>query len=200
MAHLKTSPRSRRTRTCGACGVTINIGDQYRFWSIKRGGKGVRCMKPDCTPDRGQLTSAKYGVILTAIDAAEKELPQAASKEDIESILQDVYDEAEQVVSEYEDSIDVAPNLAESNGWGEIKDQIEDWKDGPLSDAKENIEEGVEEPECPRCEGNGAVQSEDGGELEDCPDCQGSGHVESEEGPLDGMREKAQEALNEFPF
>lgn len=218
MPRVNYSPRSRKLRKCGSCGAEIQIGEPYRYWKLRYGGKYTRCMKPECAPKPHELTSAKYGPLLSAAADAETAVNLAGSIEDINSQLDDVISQAEEVIGEYEDSIEQSPNLASANGWEETRDMIEEFRQG-LEDVRNGApEESSEETECshcngsgkedcPECDAEGEVDGEPCPECEgegqvECPECEGTGTVEddSSESPLDEYREKALEALGNASF
>lgn len=217
MPRVNYSPRSRKLRRCGNCGAEIQVGEPYRYWKLRYGGKFTRCMKPECAPKPHELTSAKYGPLLSAVADAETAVGQADSIEDISSQLDDIISQAEDVIGEYDDSIEQSPNLASANGWEETRDMIEEFRQG-LEDVRDDAPDEPEtEVDCPTCDGSGKEDCGEceGGEIDgepcptcegegqiDCMECEGTGKVEddSTESPLDEYREKALEALGNVSF
>lgn len=64
-----TSVKScRKTQgRCGNCQKEINVGDPYRWWKFRYGGRRVRCMDPKCSPTKYDLTQSStlhsvYGI------------------------------------------------------------------------------------------------------------------------------------------
>src|SRR5687768_5532152 len=133
--------------TCGKCSAKISVGDGYRWWKFRYGGRRVRCVKPECAPRAGDLTqSAFYSQLYdiqdsfqAAVDnqsaddlrAAADELrslgeecssyrdnmPDSLQDSETGELLQTRADECESRASDIESAADELENLPEPDGW-----------------------------------------------------------------------------------
>lgn len=60
MPRVNTVQKTQKARKCGKCGETIEIGQPYRWWKFRYGGKRERCMKPECSPKASDLTQSAF--------------------------------------------------------------------------------------------------------------------------------------------
>jgi hypothetical protein len=66
--HVTTVQKCQKSPgTCGKCGCKIKVGDPYRWWKFRYGGKRVRCMETKCTPRQSELISNPFQSALTKI-------------------------------------------------------------------------------------------------------------------------------------
>lgn len=121
MPRVNTVKRARKAQgTCGRCGATIGIGDPYRWWRFRYGGRRVRCMRATCAPRGSELTQARWGNALAAIEDAQAAVDHASSAEELEALAQDVAEAIDEVAEEYREAAE------QMGGAGE---QLEEWAD-----------------------------------------------------------------------
>lgn len=76
--------------TCGKCDTKIAIGDSYRWWKFRYGGRRVRCAKPECAPKASDLTqSAFYSQLYSIQDALDAAI-DARSVDDLRAVGDDL--------------------------------------------------------------------------------------------------------------
>lgn len=195
-ARVYVTAKVRKDWTCGKCGAAIRKGiDGRRSFAVGfRGREQTRCMKPECTPTRGELESSAVAPVYDAIDGASFE--GIDSVEDAKDILGEVRDAISEVVDEYE-----------SNEMFEINEQLQERVE-ILQAAADELDgwefDGDQDPgddeECTECGGSGTVGNDEGDEV-DCTECGGTGYLndpseQTREDWLQEVRDAAQEALD----
>lgn len=76
--------------SCGKCQEKIAIGDSYRWWKFRYGGRRVRCAKPECAPKASDLTqSAFYSQLYSIQDALDAAI-DARSVDDLRAVGDDL--------------------------------------------------------------------------------------------------------------
>lgn len=101
LAKLHITEKSRKEWTCGSCGDVIPKGSRViRFTVGYRGFPQERCSKPECYPKPSDRESSLVSEVYAAQEAAD--FSACSSKEDLDSIIEDVQAACENVVSEYE--------------------------------------------------------------------------------------------------
>lgn len=58
MPRVHTVLKNRKPQTCGKCRKEIGVGEGYKHWSFRYGGKSVRCLT--CKIRRSELTQSGY--------------------------------------------------------------------------------------------------------------------------------------------
>jgi hypothetical protein len=114
---------------CGGCGVPIVPGDSYRSWPLgyRSKARGVRCMKPACSPRRSEIESGIMADAFAAQEDCAAEIDAAVAVADITDALETCAQSAQDVASQYEDAVSRAPMLEESVR-GKIE-ALETWAD-----------------------------------------------------------------------
>jgi hypothetical protein len=134
---MHTVTKSQQAYTCTKCGDEIPAGSQYRYFKpgFRGRAKVRRCMKPECTPRRSELDNSQMADVFAAQEDAETDL-NALEWDDaieygdrvteIEEILKNVAESAQEVADQYEESIQNMPAL-ENGDVGERLNALTDW-------------------------------------------------------------------------
>jgi hypothetical protein len=125
MPKITTVDKARKSPgKCGGCGTDIGVGQPYRHWSFRYGGKRVRCMEPGCAPRSSDLTSNdKLATLYAAVESAEDAIDAWDGEEisDLEAILADCASEIRDVAEMYRE---IASNI--EDGFGHATYQSEE--------------------------------------------------------------------------
>lgn len=182
MPRVNRVQRARKPTKCGKCGQQISKGDPYRWWKFHSSGKRVRCMKPECSPRRSELTqSAIYAAAWDAQDAASDALANAQTKDDLEALRDDLASDIDSIVDELQEKLD---NIESGMGHTDVpiyeelderRQNYEEWKD-----AVENVD--VDDANCDVCNGDGTVECDkcSGSGFAPCEPCVGTGSLTKE--------------------
>lgn len=169
--HTRTKAARGKPYTCSRCGQPIEPGQEFYYWDFRYGGTR-RIHKDHGYPRPSQLTQSAMGEVYAAIEAVEDLIADVEwSLEDATQAVQDVYDIAEQVKSQYEEAAEHFGNAGPSQ---ERADELEGWMDQveslDLSEWEDAAtrEASGEALECEECSGHGRVT---------CADCEGGGEV-----------------------
>jgi hypothetical protein len=130
MAQLKTVQKAQKNQgTCSRCGQELNAGSPYRYWrpGFRSRAKITRCLKPECTPKRSELTTSKLSAAFAAQENAEDAIHAATTIADVVQAVEDCEAEARDVAQEYEDSVEAAPMLEDQVR--DTIDALETWAD-----------------------------------------------------------------------
>jgi hypothetical protein len=119
---------------CGRCGDELPVGAPYRYWKFRYGGKRKRCMKPGCAPRGSELTQAKWGDALAAIEDARTMVNEYAGIADMMGALEMAAEEIRNVAEEYAEAAEAMGGAGEQNE--ERADQLEA--------AADDLEQGAE--------------------------------------------------------
>lgn len=185
MSRVKTVKNNYKELTCGKCHQAIPKGAGYLWTKPRYGSRKVRCLKPACAFKPSDLSSSKAAIVHDAIDDARKQIQNAESQDDIQSILQSVAETAREVGQEYQDASDAwaggngHPDFQEkANQCESFADELDSW-----SFSGEADEETV------RAKAADTKEEQDGtADLED----------EAWQATLDEMRDEATNALDSF--
>lgn len=122
MPRVNVIEKSRKPVQCGRCRTTIPVGGRYQYITPRFGSKQIRCMSHDCRFRPTDLSSAKTARIAEAIEDAQDQLDTATSHDDIQSILGEVAQVAQEVADEYQEASD---NWAGGNGHEEFQEKAD---------------------------------------------------------------------------
>lgn len=122
MPRVNVIEKSRKPVQCGRCRTTIPTGGRYRYITPHYGSKQIRCMANDCRFRPTDLSSAKTARITEAIEDAQDQLCAATSHDEIQSILSEVAQVAQDVADEYQEASD---NWAGGNGHEEFQEKAD---------------------------------------------------------------------------
>lgn len=101
---------------CGKCSTKIAVGDSYRWWKFRYGGKRIRCGKPECAPRASDLTqSAFYSQLYSIQDALDAAIT-ARSVDDLRA----VGDELRSLGEECTSNRDNMPESLQDSDTGEL--------------------------------------------------------------------------------
>lgn len=147
--HKKNRGGKTEEYRCQRCSEGIKPGETYYEWSFRYGGT-QRQHTSHGYPRGSQLTQSKLGEVYAAAESLEDwyfEQPVGTDVVDEDylqgliesatSIIADARDQAESVISEYQDAIEAMPASEEQNQ--ERIDAIEDWV-GELESAESEVE------------------------------------------------------------
>lgn len=181
MPRVKTKTARKQAR-CNFCQDPIKPGQKYYSWSFRnRLGPGTKMRKhvEHGSPKASELTRSKMGGAYAANEAAEEAIAKADTPDDIASALRDCANAIEEVQNDYQEGLDNKPEgLRDADTETQDKiDQLSEFADS-LNSAADDIE--------------GEEFTPDGNEDE-APDA-----PEQEAEWLEGLRQKAVEALQEF--
>jgi chromosome segregation ATPase len=109
MPRVHTVLKNRKPQKCGKCKKEIAIGEGYKHWSFRYGGKSTRCLT--CKIARSELTQSGYfAQVYDAQDAFHDALSELERDESfaeaVSDLLDNVYSTADDVASEYQDALD----------------------------------------------------------------------------------------------
>jgi superfamily I DNA/RNA helicase len=76
--------------SCGKCGTKIKIGDSYRWWKFRYGGRYIRCAKPECAPRASDLTQSAFYSQLYSIQDALSDAIANQSTDDMQAVADDL--------------------------------------------------------------------------------------------------------------
>lgn len=185
MARVTTVSAARKDQgSCSKCGDPIPKGAAYRHASPGfRGGKIVRCMKPECSFRQSDLTTSKMATVYAAQESAEDDVNQAEDADGLKAALEPLAEAAREVADEYREA---------AEAMGEAGYEMEEKADSLESYADE-VEQFEPDASCDECGGTGHLdpdpaQAEDAEDPE-CLVCDGSGI------DLDAAREEAVELI-----
>lgn len=135
---------------CGKCGDPIRKGiDRRRTFAVGfRGWEQTRCMKPECTPTRGELESSAVATVYDAADSIE--FDQLSSLEDLAQARDDVVAALSEVADEYEgnEMYEINYDLQErAEMLRAAESELESW-------APENDEPSEDDPDSWEVDGN----------------------------------------------
>lgn len=122
---------------CGKCGIKIKVGDSYRWWKFRYGGKRVRCDKAECAPRASDLTQSEFYSTLYSIQDSLEEAISNQSADDMRSA-------AEELRSLGEECSDKRSNMPDSLQYSETGELLETRSDECSSRADE-IESAADE-------------------------------------------------------
>lgn len=149
MARVTTVEKARKAPgSCGRCGTTIKVGQAYKHWSFRYGGKRIRCTAPACAPRSSDLTNNEK---LSTLYAYGENFEDAISEwdqenaDDLRAICDEYADGVQEVVDMYNESAD-----AIEEGFGhetfaseeqrEGADELDSFK-GEIENARDEIDE-----------------------------------------------------------
>jgi hypothetical protein len=95
---------------CAKCGVTIEVGDPYRWFSVgfRSHYKQIRCTKPICTPRESERESSGIrSEILAAIETAADDLDaltEVSDASEVEAIVQQVGEAFRSAADQYREA------------------------------------------------------------------------------------------------
>lgn len=136
---------------CGRCQEPIGVGAAYVHWSFRFGGKHKRCTKPACAPRASDLTQAKYGAALAAIENAYDALAGSiGTPDDVEAILDEAAQDIRAVGEEYEEAAEAMGEAGEQNQERadycyEAADSLEDFYADELDESDDALTECIDE-------------------------------------------------------
>lgn len=109
--HVKNARKDQGS--CGKCGKPLNVGDPYRWWKFRYGGKHKRCMAPECSPKAADLTQSPF---LSTLYTAQEVLNDAGSEAVPEDAAAMLRDGAEQLREAAEIRTEAADNMEDGFG------------------------------------------------------------------------------------
>jgi len=214
----KTEPDKSRPKplhTCGKCGVTIQVGDPYKWIKPKSGPYGgrlmVRCGKCPTWQvwDYSSSLSAQVARIehdaTSAVDAAEDAGDVEAALNDAAEAIRDLAAQKSEGAENIESgfghatyqSEELAQQAEDLEGWA---DEVEATEVEALDafDCAAGCTDG--QADCDACDGSGKEGGED--DADDCADCDGTGEAECQECDgtgydLEAARESWSEAVSD---
>jgi len=117
---------------CSRCGVEIEVGDPYLFWTpgFRSHYKVIRCMKPTCYPRPSERESSLMAEIMGAQESVEDSLSGGGqeSSSDFEELRDQVKEALESVIDQYREA-DEAMGGTGSTASAERADELESSKD-----------------------------------------------------------------------
>lgn len=127
MARIYTQ-KTRKDRKCSKCGDPIPKGSTYRCASPGfRGSQIDRCMKPSCTFRQSDLCTSNMQSAYAGIEAAEDQIPELDSYDDIKSALEDAINGIQESLDMYQEATDAWAGGERTNEeWDDIIYQLED--------------------------------------------------------------------------
>jgi hypothetical protein len=127
MARIYTQ-KTRKDRTCSKCGDKIPRGSQYRCASPGfRGSQIDRCMKPSCSFRQSDLCTSNMQSAWAGIEAAEDQINEVETRDDIKSALEDASNGIEESRDMYQEATDNwAGGMRTNEEWDDIIYQLED--------------------------------------------------------------------------
>lgn len=164
--HVTTVNKCQKSPgTCGKCGCKIKVGDPYRWWKFRYGGKRVRCMETKCNPRGSELISNPFQSALAKItEDIEDGIGEARTQTDPTIAVQAFRDGAEELRnlgSEQDDKFQNMPEGLQQGDTGQLLEnrasECED-KAGELESAADTAES----------EWEGRGDDEENGEQEIC--------------------------------
>jgi hypothetical protein len=111
---VKTVQKARQDQgECVNCHDKLPAGKPYRYFKPGfRSKQKIRvCLRPECTPRRSQLVTSRMSDAYSAVEDAETAVQDATTESDVKEALDECLSRIEEVMSEYEDSIQAAPML-----------------------------------------------------------------------------------------
>lgn len=127
MPRVNTVQKTKKARKCGKCGDSIEIGQPYRWWKFRYGGKYVRCMKPDCSPKPSDLTqSAFLGGMAEAEQSLGDAVRQVQEDQDLNSFaeeLRGIASTVRELGEEAQSSLDNMPEGLQQGDTGQLLEQ-----------------------------------------------------------------------------
>jgi hypothetical protein len=146
MPRITTVKKARKAQgNCGRCGKAIEVGDSYRWWKFRYGGRSIRCLDVGCAPRASELTQSK----MSTVYAAQESLADFLAKwdgTDLDEVQQEVEccaDEVEEVADEYQEAADNQrehfPDSETADENEERAEQLREWAD-EIRDAAQNLE------------------------------------------------------------
>ena len=184
MPRVHKAKKSNRGKEyhCASCPQPIVAGQEYYSWSFRYGG--TRRQHVACGyPRRGQLTQSKLGAVYDAQDDAEKAVDEATDAGEIADAVRSAAEAAREVAEEYREAVQ-AMNMEGSGTENEERaDTLEAYADEVENTADEIDGELWERAEPPEEDEEGEIVNDEG---------------ETEEEWLEGLRERAREAIGQL--
>lgn len=198
MARVKTVKKAQKDQgACEKCGTALPVGSAYVHFKVgfRSKVKRVRCTQPACYPKPSELSASMMSDAYAAQEQAHEDIDswdpsdEAEDKglSDLEEILSNAAAAANDVASQYEDSISNAPMLEDS--LREKVDMLEAWAselespDLPQYDGDADDED---LPTCEHCNGSGKCDVVSADADDDCSECKANSLRDAECGLCDG--------------
>lgn len=109
---------------CGKCGCEIKVGDPYRWWKFRYGGKQIRCLELKCNPRGSELTSNPFqSALLKITEDIEDAIGQARSQTDPTiaiSAFRDGAEELRNLGQEQQEKLDNMPEGLQQGDTGQL--------------------------------------------------------------------------------
>lgn len=122
--HVQTARKSKYRRRCHRCHQDIVPGMRYKSWSFRYGGTYYACDRPECAPQRSDLTQSKMGEVYAAIETAERSVAEAEDTDDLRAAIDSVVETVDEVAAEYREAAEPFGGEGEH---AERADELESW-------------------------------------------------------------------------
>lgn len=191
---------------CGKCGITIEVGQPYKWIEPHGRGQLVRCATCP-TWNVWEYSSSLSARIAEITDG--DEVPDFDSTEDAQQWAADKAQQIRDLAAEKQEASDnmesgFGHETEQSNELRDIAEQLEQWADDVEGVDLPEFPE-AEEEDCEECEGTGLF-GEGTGEEKNCDVCEGSGRHTPDEPTeeqmdewRDAVRSAIEDALSEVP-
>lgn len=127
---------------CYKCNAAIRVGDSYRWWKFRFGGRYVRCGKPECAPKASDLTRSDFYAQLYSIQD-EIEAARGGDKDSFAEALRSAADQLRDLGSECEDKRSNMPDSLQDSDTGQLLQQRAyecEYKASELEQAADELE------------------------------------------------------------
>lgn len=202
--------RPKPMPTCGKCGVTIEVGQLYKWIEPHGRGQLVRCASCPSWQhwEYSSSLSARISQLQHDHDPSNVDLNEPGDMStwasDAGTAIRELSEEKRESASNMEEGF--GHETSASAELADIADSLEGW-----ADEVEGIDDlelpSPEEVDCDECGGTGTVEASDGeadghkAVEESCDECSGNGTVEGDEPTeeqMDEWREQAREVMQEL--